>query len=120
MMIRVTLLLAATLFLPQITYAQSDAVFIGIVDPQMAALGSHTKFKIIVRDEISDGCWRSPSSAKTKAELAMIRNGFGQVIPSDSNEFAARIWLNGFGYEHSAGGPCFVVIKLSLESLRLY
>ena len=72
----------------------------------LVAFNERAPVKVMVNDEISDGCWRSPNSSETAAKLELKRSS---RLYSDDEDVLWRIHrspiliLTGFGYKTESG-----------------
>lgn len=78
---------------------------------QQAQLGTVTEFRLHVDDQITDGCWPNPDTAKTVVELVLLKNGLDTDAEYDSVSPIIAIHGLGYGVE---GQTCIAYVSLKL------
>lgn len=80
----------------QSSRAQPDVVVLDI-DPALLDLSQARELKIEINDNVIDGCWINPNSARDAVEVELARSGFA------IRESPTILVLNATGYETSSG-----------------
>ena len=79
--------------------------------------------KVIVNDQVKDGCWMSPETSKTAAELELKRSQY--PLAKTKSKIDHSITLSALGYAINGGQSCVVaietVVKANItESIRIH
>lgn len=99
-------------FAPAMASSQTDTgLFFFDSDIRYLDLIVDRKVKVTVDDQISDGCWKNPSTAKNAVQVELLRSGFQLLADSD---FGSSIVLSGLGYKTDSG-LCVASISLNVR-----
>ncbi|WP_424832930.1 hypothetical protein [Ruegeria sp.] len=91
------------------------------VNLTLALLRKDQKIEVVVRDQVTDGCWTKSNAAKTAVEKNLIIAGYENIVPADDNAFFT-IEVSALGYD-TGGNNCAVYVSLraiSGEADRYY
>lgn len=92
----------------------------GLDEQEFQIFDEDQKFLVDVDDQITDGCWSNPNSAKTAVELELKRSGrLADKNIEWEKMFAKTIYLEGFGFAiGSSKSTCVVTLEAAVYSYR--
>ena len=94
--------------------AQSDESVVALLGIDLALLdiGRNKRIKVEIDDQVIEGCWRNPNSARDAVEVELMRSGF-EII--EDSQPGPVIVLMGLGGE-SSGTNCSVFLNFDVFS----
>lgn len=79
---------------------------------QFSDSGNHP-IKVIVDDQVSDGCWTNSNSASNAVKLELKRSGFN-VTPTDEDTFPDQLVIKALGYSNGSSS-CLIYYSLQFD-----
>jgi len=83
----------------------NDQLFIFDEDPRWLGITTEKPIRVILSDQVKDGCWTSSLATKNSASLELTRSGF--KIDDDKSFMPITIRLVATGYY--SGGQCVAI-----------